>query len=81
MLFCLVSVLMSTSWLISLEAFRHLPQQRRLSKEVNDEAVTLLELKANKKMIQQLLCHETGKVILLKDLSNIFTANKLEWKV
>ena len=33
-------------------------------------------MKANKKMIQQQLCHETGKVILLKDLSNIITANK-----
>lgn len=58
---------------VSQEAFRHIPQLRRLSKEVKDKAATLL---ANKKMIQQQLCHETGKVILLKDLSNIVTENK-----
>ena len=44
--------------------------------EVKDKAATLLEMKANKKMIQQQLCKETGKIILLKDLSNIATANK-----
>lgn len=31
-------------------------------------------MKANKKLIQQQLCQETGRVILLKDLSNIATA-------
>ena len=33
-------------------------------------------MKANKKMIQQQLSHETGNVILLKDLSNIVTDYK-----
>ena len=33
-------------------------------------------MKANKQMVQQHLSLETGNVILLKDLSNIMTANK-----
>ena len=33
-------------------------------------------MKANKRMIQQQLSLETGNVNLLKDLSNIMTANK-----
>ena len=34
-------------------------------------------MKANKKMVQQQLCQETGNVVLLKDLSNIaLTAKK-----
>lgn len=31
----------------------------------------MLKLKANKKLVQQLLSQETGQVILLKDLSNL----------
>ena len=34
-------------------------------------------MKANKKMVQQQLCQETGSIVLLKDLSNIaLTARK-----
>ena len=36
----------------------------------------MLSLKANKKMIQDKLAGTTGKVVLLKDLSNISTKMK-----
>ena len=51
--------------------FKHLPQQRRLSVEEKKEAARLLDLKANKKLVQHQMSHKTGKVILLKDLSNV----------
>ena len=57
------------------ELFKHLPQQRALNKEEKAKAARLLEMKANKKLVQQ-LCQETGNIVLLKDLSNIATANK-----
>ena len=58
------------------ELFKHLPQQRALNKEEKAKAARLLEMKANKKLVQQQLCQETGNIVLLKDLSNIATANK-----
>ena len=51
------------------DLFQHLPRNRALSKEAKTKAIHLLEVKANKKMIQQKLSFETGKVVLLKDLS------------
>lgn len=48
-----------------------MPHERKLTGEARDKAKTLLEMKANKKLIQQALCQETGNVILLKDLSNL----------
>jgi zinc finger SWIM domain-containing protein 3 len=56
--------------------FKHLPQQRALNKEEKAKAAKLLEMKANKKLVQQQLSQETGNIVLLKDLSNISTANK-----
>ena len=56
--------------------FRHLPQQRQLSKEAKDKAAALLKMKAKKKMIQQQLTQETGNVVLLKDLTNIALLEK-----
>ncbi len=58
------------------ELFKHLSQQRILSPEVKAKAVRLLEMRANKKMVQQQMCQDTGNIILLKDLSNITTAHK-----
>lgn len=43
---------------------------------MKEKAATLLKMKANKKMVQQQLCQETGNIILLKDLSNIALAAK-----
>ena len=48
-----------------------MPHQRKLTGEVRDKAKSLLEMKANKKLVQQALCQETGNVIILKDLSNL----------
>ena len=58
------------------ELFKHLPQQRVLSKEARAKSARLLEMRANKKMIQQELSQETGNIVLLKDLSNIATSHK-----
>ena len=57
------------------ELFRQLPKQRRLSDYVKEKAVALLRMDANKKKVQQQLIEETGKVILLKDLSNLRATN------
>lgn len=53
------------------ELYRHLPQERKLTGEARNKAKSLLEMKANKKLVQQELCQETGNIILLKDLSNL----------
>ena len=62
--------------LIFKELFKHLPHERKLSKEIKDKACSLLEMKVNKKLVQQALCEESGSVILLKDLSNIALTTK-----
>ena len=38
---------------------------------VKNKAISLLEMGANKKLVQQKLIEETGNIIILKDLSNI----------
>ena len=48
-----------------------MPQQRKLSEEEKCAAEKYLALKANKKMIQDKLAGMSGKVILLKDLTNL----------
>lgn len=48
-----------------------MPHERKLTGEIKDKAQALLKMKANKKLVQQALCQETGHVILLKDLSNL----------
>ena len=50
---------------------KHLPHQRHLDKEEKDKAAKLLHMRVNKKMLQQQLCQDTGKIVLLKDLSSI----------
>ena len=49
--------------------FWHLPHQKRLNNDMKDKAAKLLQMNANKNKIQEQLSEETGKVILLKDLS------------
>ena len=51
-----------------LQAATH---QRKLSADEEVEAAKLLSMKANKKMVQDKMAGMTGKVILLKDLSNM----------
>lgn len=53
-----------------------MPQQRKLSTEERIEAEKLLSMKANKKMVQDKISEVSGKVVLLKDLSNITTKSK-----
>ena len=60
------------------ELFRQLPQQRKLTNEEKEKAKQLLQLKANKKMVKDDLQSSTGKVVLLKDLSNLMTKTKSE---
>ena len=60
------------------ELFRQLPQQRKLTNVEKEKAKQLLQLKANKKMVKDDLQSSTGKVVLLKDLSNLITKAKSE---
>ena len=53
------------------EIFDHLPKQRKLGQERKREASSLLTMKVNKKLLQQHLSSTTGKVVTLKDISNI----------
>ena len=43
---------------------------------MKEKAASLLNMKANKKLVQETLSQETGNVITLKDLSNIAATNK-----
>ena len=54
----------------------HMPKQRRLDNDAKQQAAEMMHLKANKKMLQNHLIHETGKLIILKDLHNIHTQVK-----
>ena len=58
------------------ELFRHLPQQRHLDTQDICKAAKLLQMQANKKLLQQELCQSTGKVVLLKDLHNLSLVTK-----
>ncbi|KAG8180949.1 hypothetical protein JTE90_024698 [Oedothorax gibbosus] len=58
------------------ELFRHLPQQRKLPPEVREQAKVLLDLDVNKKLLQQKLQRDTGKIVTLKDLSNLAAQDK-----
>lgn len=56
--------------------FLRLPQSRSLPDPVRQEVAELLALSANKKLVKRKVQKERGKVVLLKDLSNIRSANK-----
>ena len=49
----------------------HLPWQRKLSEDAYQDTKNMLYVKANKKMIQQHIYQQSGKVVTLKDLHNI----------
>ena len=53
------------------ELFRHLPQQRRLNTADKENFRQMIDMKANKKIIQTSLMQSTGKVILMKDIHNM----------
>ena len=58
----------------------HMPKQRRLDNDAKQQAAEMMHLKANKKMLQNHLIHETGKLIILKDLHNIHAQSKPKLK-
>ena len=54
------------------------PAAKETSEEVYQETKNMLNVKANKKMIQQHVYQQSGKVVTLKDLHNIASdANKV----
>ncbi|XP_064482754.1 uncharacterized protein LOC135395517 [Ornithodoros turicata] len=61
---------------MSEELFLHLPQNQKLTDEVQSDVRRLLELGSSKKRVARALQEETGQVILTKDLANIITAHK-----
>lgn len=50
-----------------------MPKQRRLDPEAKEEAVRLLKVKANKKLVQNHLISITGKTVTMKDIHNVVT--------
>ena len=58
--------------------FKHLPRQRSFSEKDKENAKKLLQLRANKKLIRQQLIQENGKIVVLKDISNIASQAKEE---
>jgi len=58
--------------------FAHLPNQRRVTPQERTEVLELMDLKANKKLIQHKMQAKTGKVISLKDIANIYTTGNNE---
>ena len=53
--------------------FKHLPQQRALPADMKNMAENLIKLKVNKKLLQQKLSVESGKIVTMKDISNLVT--------
>ena len=60
---------------INQESFQHLSHQRRLDDSQKKEVKQLLDLKVNKKMLQDHIHKSLGKIVTLKDIHN---ANKKE---
>lgn len=58
---------------ISWVLYSHLSNQRKINPANKAIIFELMDLKANKKMIQNKIMNDSGKIITLKDLSNIRT--------
>ena len=56
------------------DIYNHLPRQRRLDENHVQEAEQFIAMKVNKKLLQQHMSGKTGRVVTLKDISNIQTA-------
>ena len=59
------------------EIYEHLPRQRQLHDFDRKEVQDLLQLKVNKKLLQQHLNEKTGKIITLKYISNVQTSLRM----
>ena len=57
------------------ELFRNLWQQRKLGDEEKENIRQMLDMKANKKIIQSNIMQATGKVVLMKDIHNMKVTN------
>ena len=62
---------------VSKELYQSLPRQRSLPFELLEEVKSAIKLKANNKLLRQKIEQETGKMVTLKDLSNIKCKSKL----
>ena len=62
---------------VSKELYLSLPRQRSLPLEFLEEVKSAIKLKANNKLLRQKIEQETGKMVTLKDLSNIKYKSKL----
>ncbi|XP_047142281.2 uncharacterized protein LOC124816845 isoform X2 [Hydra vulgaris] len=56
--------------------YKHLPNSRKLPDYAIEKAKELMHLKPNKKLLQKELIKSTGKIITLRDLSNIAASSK-----
>jgi len=56
-----------------MKLFNNSPNQRRMTPKDKSDIIKLKDMRANKKLIQDKYLTETGKIIILKDLSNIRT--------
>ena len=57
-----------------------MPKQRRLDPESKEEAVKLLKVKANKKLVQNHLMSITGKTVTMKDVHNVAAKSKSNFR-
>ena len=56
---------------VNPELFRNLPHNRKLDNEQKENVLQMLEMKANKKIIQSHVMKSTGRILLMKDIHNI----------
>ena len=61
---------------ISPALFNSLRNQKKLTPETKNPICDLMELQANKKMVQQMVLETTGKLLTLRDSSNISVSGK-----
>lgn len=54
--------------------FSHLPKQRRLAPQVKSEVIELMDMKTNKKLVQEKVQSETGHIVTHKDLDNTYSS-------
>ena len=59
---------------LSQDIYDHLPRQRQLDENERKEAEEYLKMKVDKKLLQQHLSGKSGKVVTLKDISNVQTS-------
>uniref|UniRef100_A0A1X7VIP8 ZSWIM1/3 RNaseH-like domain-containing protein n=1 Tax=Amphimedon queenslandica TaxID=400682 RepID=A0A1X7VIP8_AMPQE len=74
--FEVVDLMLEHNHPVSQQLYKHLPHQRKLSEPEKEKAMSLLGMKANKKLVQESLSQQSGNIILLKDLSKLSTQAK-----